>query len=351
MDHPVLEAIAQRHREGSNPGQRRDNFKIALAVEGGAMRGVVSAGMLAGLEYLGLLPVFDVIYGTSAGAINAAYFVAGQAAYGASIYYEDINNAQFMTPLRWLAGEPPISLEFLFEHVMTKQKPLNWRRVLDSPIELVPMATSLSQGKAVPLRRAQSRYGLFLSLKASARIPFFAGPPVTVQDEPFLDGGLCAPIPFRAALEAGCTHVLTLLTRPAGVAPRRSGLLMRFAIWNELARYNPLLGKAFLERAGHYAGELDWLRAHTCAPLRSPYVYAVSPQHGEPTIRQFEQRPERLIRGARTAMEAILRVFGHSDTSCAELLFPDRLSPKRRAPLTQNQSATQGALARVSPHR
>ena len=78
------------------------------------MRGVVSAGMVAGLEHLGLLPAFDVIYGTSAGAINGAYFVAGRAAFGASIYYEEINNSQFMNPLRSVCGAPSMSLEFLF---------------------------------------------------------------------------------------------------------------------------------------------------------------------------------------------------------------------------------------------
>jgi hypothetical protein len=82
--HPVLQAIALRRKNGSAPGRRQDNFRIALAIEGGAMRGVVSSGMLAGLEYLGVLPAFDVIYGTSAGAINGAYFVAGQAAWGAA---------------------------------------------------------------------------------------------------------------------------------------------------------------------------------------------------------------------------------------------------------------------------
>ncbi len=114
MKHPVLQAIAQRRERGSVPGRRQDDFKIALAIEGGAMRGVVSSGMVAGLEYLGLLPAFDVVYGTSAGAINGAYFVAGQAAYGATIYYEHINNSKFINPLRCLCGDPSVSLEFLF---------------------------------------------------------------------------------------------------------------------------------------------------------------------------------------------------------------------------------------------
>jgi len=143
MHHPVLSAITRRREQGSVPGQRKDDLKIALAVEGGAMRGVVSAGMVAGLEYLGLLPAFDVIYGTSAGAINGAYFVVGQGAYGTSIYYDEINNSQFINPLRWLYGDPSISLDLLFEHVMIRRKPLVWQRVVDSSIELVPVATPI----------------------------------------------------------------------------------------------------------------------------------------------------------------------------------------------------------------
>ena len=60
------------------------------------MRGVVSAGMVSALEELGLTHAFDAVYGSSAGAINAAYFLAGQARLGTTIYYEDINNARFI---------------------------------------------------------------------------------------------------------------------------------------------------------------------------------------------------------------------------------------------------------------
>jgi predicted patatin/cPLA2 family phospholipase len=121
--------------------------------------------------------------------------------------------------------------------------------VAASQIELVPVATSVSQQRAILLRGARSRYGLFLRLKASARIPFLAGPPVCVEGESCLDGGLFASIPFRQALDDGCTHVLALLTRPAGVPLRRTSRLNRFIISRELAKYNPLLGSVFLDRA------------------------------------------------------------------------------------------------------
>jgi hypothetical protein len=73
-----------------------DGARIALAIEGGAMRGVVSAGMVAALEQLGLTDAFDAVYGSSAGAINGAYFLAGQANLGVTIYSEDINNRHFI---------------------------------------------------------------------------------------------------------------------------------------------------------------------------------------------------------------------------------------------------------------
>ena len=41
------------------------------------MRGSVSAGMAAALEQLGLHDAFDVVYGSSAGALVGTYFVSG----------------------------------------------------------------------------------------------------------------------------------------------------------------------------------------------------------------------------------------------------------------------------------
>ena len=60
------------------------------------MRGVISAGMVVALEQLGCSRCFDAVYGSSAGAINGAFFVAGQAGLGTTIYYENINHREFI---------------------------------------------------------------------------------------------------------------------------------------------------------------------------------------------------------------------------------------------------------------
>lgn len=44
---------------------------------------------------------FDAVYGSSAGAINATYFLSGQRE-GVRIYYEDIANKQFVDLSRLL---------------------------------------------------------------------------------------------------------------------------------------------------------------------------------------------------------------------------------------------------------
>jgi len=65
------------------------------------MRGAVSGGALQALHDLGFKSCFDSIYGSSAGAINATYFLADQRE-GVDVYSQDITNTQFIDLKRLL---------------------------------------------------------------------------------------------------------------------------------------------------------------------------------------------------------------------------------------------------------
>ena len=290
------------------------------------MRGVVSAGMLTALEYLGLLPTFDVIYGTSAGAINGAFFIAGQAAYGTTIYYENINNSSFIDLSRLLRGKAVVSLEFLFDEVMVKEKILDWQKVVESDIELVPVATSVTRAAPVLLRGLRSRDELFLRLKASARIPFFAGPPIRIGDEVFVDGGLFASIPHRQAAEEGCTHILALLTRPSGAVPNHAGFLDKHIFPAKLAQYNPALRQVISERMQHYASDVKWLAQQTSSRQSRPYILAVQPSFDAKPVARLEKRRKFLIAGAKSGLEAIMSLFAQPGISSTEVIYPYRAS-------------------------
>lgn len=78
LAHPVAQLLHERMAVGSKPGQRGDGARIGLAIEGGGMRGAVSAGAAAALNLLGLSDAFDAVYGSSAGALIAAFFISRQ---------------------------------------------------------------------------------------------------------------------------------------------------------------------------------------------------------------------------------------------------------------------------------
>ena len=96
----LWELCSQRAADKSQLNKRLDTAHIALVIEGGGMRGVVTGGMVSELQDLGWGDVFDSIHGSSAGACAAAYFAAKQSEFGTSIYYEDINNKNFINKLR-----------------------------------------------------------------------------------------------------------------------------------------------------------------------------------------------------------------------------------------------------------
>ena len=63
--HPVLQVLHERAKFNSKLGSRKDPYRVALVIEGGGMRGCVSAGMTAAIKELGMQDCFDAVYGKS----------------------------------------------------------------------------------------------------------------------------------------------------------------------------------------------------------------------------------------------------------------------------------------------
>lgn len=98
---------------------RSDGKRLALAIEGGGMAGTVSAGMCVALEALGLIDSFDAIYGASAGAMNASYTAAGQAAERSKVYLLAAQRG-LIEPRRAVVGRPPFRLAEIFNSLFTE---------------------------------------------------------------------------------------------------------------------------------------------------------------------------------------------------------------------------------------
>jgi predicted patatin/cPLA2 family phospholipase len=275
-------------------------------IEGGAMRGVISAGMVSALEKLGMAAAFDAVYGSSAGAINGAYFLAGQAAVGTRIYYEDINNQRFIDLRRAVRGRAIVDLGFLLDDVAVHRKRLDVSRLLENPAPLAVMATDVETESAVTLGGFDAPARLFGALRASATMPVIAGAPHVFEGRRYLDAALTEPIAVPTAERDGHTHVVALLTRDGGMRSRPSAF-DRYFVGPRLRRLSPGLADRYLSRAEPYAALMRLIAAGT-GPLDRARVIGVSVP--DLHISKLERRPAVLRQGAQLGYDAIMSAFG-----------------------------------------
>ena len=211
--HEVLRVLRDRAGSGSRPGHRADGYRVALSIEGGGMRGTVSAGMALALHEFGLVNAFDAVYGASAGAITGAWLLSStpEGLRG----WADPDYAR--TLIRWsslLRGRPVVDVRTLVEVVYQTDFPMDFASVLASPVEYHPLGTDAETGEATDLRPLIGDPAeLRLALRASASLPFLAGPPVELRGRRFFDAGVAESVPFRTPLAQGATHVLVLRSR------------------------------------------------------------------------------------------------------------------------------------------
>ena len=211
--HDVLRVIEERVRTGSRPGQRSDGLRVALAIEGGGMRGTVSAGMALALHERGLMSAFDAVYGSSAGAITGAWLLSSEPERLRGWAHPDYAR----TMIRWSAllhRRPVADVRTLVEVVYQTEWPMDFESILASPIEFHPLATDAATGAVTDLRPMISNPAeLRLALRASAALPFLAGPPVRLRGRRYYDAGVAETIPFRTPVDQGATHILVLRSR------------------------------------------------------------------------------------------------------------------------------------------
>jgi predicted acylesterase/phospholipase RssA len=177
------------------------------------MRGTVSAGMALALHELGLTPAFDAVYGASAGAITGAWLLssAPERLRG----WADPDYAK--TLIRWsalLRGRPVVDVKTLIEVVYQTGFPMDFESVLASEIEYHPLGTDAETGESTDLRPLIATAAeLRLALRASASLPFLAGPAVELRGRRFFDAGVAESIPYRTPHAQGATHILLLRSR------------------------------------------------------------------------------------------------------------------------------------------
>ncbi|WP_370945441.1 patatin family protein [Amycolatopsis sp. cg5] len=298
--HEVLRLIESRMASGSSPGRRTDSARLALAIEGGSSRGTYSSGMVLALEELGLLPAFDAVYGSSAGALNGAWLLCGRSATGVRSWWNPDVMRRIMNPLHPLRGRSVIDLDFLVHQVYSRLEPMDFPAILANPVEFHPLATDADTGASTDLHPFIVDIDTVkLALAATSCMPVLAGPPISLGGHRFVDAGVAEPIPFRAALSQGATAVLVLRTRRADELPLPPPRVQDVVVPRFLRRYAP--GTLDAWRTQHARDIAD---AQTLAS--DPRVFSVRPPLNAPNIGAIERDPAVLRRAVDLGRAAVL---------------------------------------------
>ena len=212
---------------------------VALALSGGAARGMAHIGVLKALERAGAAP--RLVAGTSYGAIIAALYALS----GSALEVERVTRSQDVAEI-WRQ-----SLDFgLHRGALIKgQRLADWldrkfffgATFAEAAVPLAVACTDLQTRTLVTIESGS----IAQAVRASCALPgIFA--PVEWQGRTLIDGGFLEPIPFPALASAPGA---VLLGVQAGVDVRRSKLV------RSIRRFNvSSAGRAFRRRADEVRG-------------------------------------------------------------------------------------------------
>ena len=233
---------------------------MGLVLEGGAMRGLFSAGVIDVLMENNLSP--DGVIGVSAGAAFGCNMKSKQP--GRVIRYNkklahDWRYASFRSLLTtgdYFGGE------YAYHYMPRKLDYFDVETFRNNPMEFWVVCTNVGTGKAVYKRLMEVNDACLEYIRASASMPI-AARIVTVEGKKLLDGGIADSIPLRFFQEQGYNRNLVVLTQPANYVKKPNKLMPLMRLW---LRRHPRIIRALEQRHIMYNNQLEYVRQEEKKP-------------------------------------------------------------------------------------
>ncbi len=237
------------------PNPHTDNTSFGLVLEGGAMRGLFSCGVMDVLYEAGLR--FDGIVGVSAGAAFGCNYKSHQP--GRALRY----NQRFAQDRRYcslwslISTGNIFSAEFAYHTVPTLYDPFDSATFQADDTEFHLVATDVDTGKPVYKQLSTFDYTCLEWIRASSSMPLVSRC-VMLEGRRLLDGGIADSIPLRYMEQQGFRRNIVILTQPDGYVktPLRMRPLLRYML-----RRKPRLWAAMEARPAMYNDQIVYVRA------------------------------------------------------------------------------------------
>ena len=258
-------------------------MKTGLIMEGGAMRGMFTAGAIDVLMEQGI--TFDGAIGVSAGACFGCNYKSRQI--GRVIRY----NTRFCRDKRYggfrvlLKTGDYYSKDFCYGVIPTRYDVFDFDTYENNPMDFYIVCTDVDTGEAVYHRHENRLDHGFEWIRASASMPLVSRM-VEIQGRRYLDGALADSIPVRQFEAMGYDRNLVILTQPLGYRKKQDIL---FPVMKHYYRKFPRLVEAMATRHIRYNDALD----HIAAKEQAGEILVLRPPEKLP-VRRTEKDPDKL---------------------------------------------------------
>lgn len=228
-------------------------MKKGLVLEGGAMRGLWTAGVTDVMMEHDVWP--DGLIGVSAGAAFGCNYKSRQV--GRAIRY----NTRFARDKRYsglwslVTSGDYFNANFGYHVVPYEYDVFDTKAFEENPMQFIVVCTDVLTGQAVYHDMQHVSYEELEWLRASASMPLVSKV-VEVEGRKLLDGGVSDSIPLSYFESIGYDRNVVILTQPLGYrkAPSKLMPLMRLSL-----RKYPQFVKAMSERYLMYNKQLDYV--------------------------------------------------------------------------------------------
>ena len=197
-------------------------MKTGLVLEGGAMRGMYTAGVLDVLMENDIK--VDGTIGVSAGACFGCNYKSRQI--GRSIRYnlKYCKDPRYVSIRSLLFSGDIYNAKFCYEEIPVHLDPFDVDTYQKNSTEFYVVATDVNTGKAVYQRLDKGDGDDIQWIRASASMPLVSRI-VKIGEQELLDGGIADSIPFEWFIQNGYERNIVVLTQPKGYMKSKNSLM------------------------------------------------------------------------------------------------------------------------------
>ncbi|MBE5936200.1 MAG: patatin family protein [Lachnospiraceae bacterium] len=188
-------------------------MKTGLVLEGGAMRGIYTAGVLD--VFLENNIEFNGVAGVSAGAVHGCSYVAKQKGRSIRYYTKYCKDKRFMSWHSFFKTGNIVGTDFCYNELPNKLDKFDNDAFEAAQTDYYVTATNCETGKAELIKCDSLRGDKIHYIRASASMPYVSEI-VEIDDKKYLDGGIGDSVPLNRMMEEGYDKIVVVLTRPKG---------------------------------------------------------------------------------------------------------------------------------------